>query len=233
MLSKKEMLGLGALCIVGVWALPSTKADQPLGESRAEAVERMASEALIEAAAVNAMVSRADTTKRDSVLLAQEWIRRTRADLGKTANGELFRRIANDIYLDSITTTLEIRGAVDNLLVDRLTDPLTQKQKRRFASLGIDRTAPVSASVEPGAAQQSQGSPDIELVEPNASIHASMDLVKAAVANVLVNGYACETVSGIFTPQFSAERRVTLYCNHDTYKYLLRDVGGKWIVEAL
>lgn len=192
---------------------------------------RIAKEDSLATIAIVALIRRGDTTHRDSVLLAQDWIRRTRADLGRSTHGRTVHRIANDIYLDSIDRTLKSQGTVNNLLIYQLTDPLTTDQQRRFAVLGLKRVTDRNRSPS-RESPSGTGETTPSLIESDASINVSIAQVEAAVVVIRSHGYTCSSVSGAWPRPYSSSRKLKVICNGSQYSYELRDVGGIWIVDA-
>lgn len=192
---------------------------------------QMAKQDSVETAALVALIKRGDTTSRDSVLYAQEWMRRTRADLGRTDNGKALHRIANDIYLDSIDRTLKTEGTVNNLLIYRIADPLSKAQERRFAAFGLKRVR--DGDPAPGAAASPPSSERApSLLESDASINVPVAQVEAAVGVIRSQGYTCSSVTGAWPRPYSSTRKLKILCNESRYSYELRDEGGIWIVDV-
>ena len=53
--------------------------------------------------------------------------------------------------------------------------------------------------------------------------------VLAAQKTIKESGYTCDTVDG--KPFFSDSYTIEISCN-DRYRYLLKDIGGRWIVKV-
>lgn len=179
------------------------------------------------------LTSGAIQTVMDAVVTATEWLQPEPPEKPISERySELTTKIeAGDSYESLIVGALALKAdAAGTPFADSTAHLVDQLQARSRRQDSLSKTnAPSSSSSKAAARAESRGTIPID---PDATIRASNALLEATVTAVRMQGYRCDSVTGIFTAQFSSKMEISLYCNQDAYKYRITDVGGTLLVEV-